>query len=118
VVRIERIARAAIEGDAIELRSLVQDFLRSNPRLADIPRPNVSDERTLTASAGLIELFALRTNQEPPAWTKEIGALDKPVFLVKGALKMRRLRELCQTESPLPLRKRNLYAPPNYLEFA
>ena len=29
-----------------------------------------------------------------------------------------RLRALCEAESPEPLRKRFLYAPPNFLEFA
>jgi hypothetical protein len=66
----------------------------------------------------LVELFALRLQQQPPWWTKEVGAVSEPTFLVKSALTMRRLRELCETQSPEPLRKRGLFAPPNFLEFA
>ena len=38
--------------------------------------------------------------------------------LLESATTLKRLRILCETESPLPLRRRGLYAPPNFLEFA
>jgi hypothetical protein len=31
---------------------------------------------------------------------------------------MKRLRTLCETQAPEPMRKRRLYAPPIFLEFA
>ncbi len=118
MVRIEQVAEAALKGEGITARSLAQDFFRESPRLADIPKPAVDDARLLAASASLIELFASRMGQDAPAWTKSVGPLSESVFLVKAATSMRRLRELCQKESPEPLRKRGFYAPPNYLEFA
>ena len=81
-------------------------------------RPQTGDERVLAAAASLIELFAERSKQNPPSWTKKIGALKEPIYLVPSADKMKRLRELCENESPQPLRKRGFYAPPNFLEFA
>jgi hypothetical protein len=48
----------------------------------------------------------------------QIGAAPHPIHLVKAAQNMRHLRELCATQSPLPLRKRNLFAPRTFLEFA
>jgi hypothetical protein len=37
---------------------------------------------------------------------------------LKSAQTMRRLRETCIAESPLPLRRRGLYAPADFLTFA
>jgi hypothetical protein len=77
-----------------------------------------NDSRLLAAAASLVELLALRLRQTPPPWTKDVGALPEPVYLLKAATSMKRLRELCEAESPEPLRKRGFYAPPNFLEFA
>jgi hypothetical protein len=79
---------------------------------------DIEDARLLAVSASLLELFAARLGHLAPAWTKTIGPLPKPIFLLKAATTMKRLRELCEAESPEPLRKRGFYAPPNYLEFA
>ena len=118
MVRIEQLAEAAINRDALLLRSLTQDLLRECPRLKDFPRPVRVDFTALAASAALIELFAERLHQEPPAWTLEIGPLPEPIYLVKAAATMKRLRELCERQAPEPLRKRGFYAPPNFLESA
>lgn len=118
MVRIEQLAEAVLRGDGLTARSLVQDFFRENPQLAAIPQPKVNDRQLLAASASLVELFASRLGQDAPEWTKSVGPLSEPVFLLKSAATMKRLRILCETESPEPLRKRGFYAPPNYLEFA
>jgi hypothetical protein len=118
MVRIEQLAEAAINQDALSLRSLTQDLLRERPILKDYPRPTAGDFKTLAAAAALIELFAERLHQEPPTWTREIGALPEPIYLVKAAATMKRLRTLCEFEAPEPLRKRGFYAPPNFLESA
>ena len=118
MVRIEQLAEAALNQDALSLRSLTQDLLRDRPRLKDFPRPVAVDFKTLAASAALIELFAERTHQEAPTWTREIGALPEPIYLVKAAATMKRLRTLCELQAPEPLRKRGFYAPPNFLESA
>ncbi len=118
MVRIEQLAEAAINQDALSLRSLTQDLLRERPKLKDLPRPIAVDFKTLAAAAGLIEMFAERLHQEPPAWTGEIGALPEPIYLLKAAATMQRLRTLCELQAPEPLRKRKFYAPPNFLESA
>lgn len=118
MVQIEQLAEAALKGEGVILRSLVQDFFRENPSLVDIPKPAVNDRRVLAASASLLELFSSRLKQDAPHWTREVGPLTEPIFLLKAAATMKRLRQLCETESPEPLRKRGFYAPPNYLEFA
>lgn len=118
MVQIEQLAQAALERDHLKLRSLVQDFVRAKIDYSNLARPTTTDARLLVLSAALTELLAQRNNQTPPAWTKEIGALKEPFFLLESALTMKRLRILCETQSPEPMRKRLLYAPPNFLEFA
>jgi hypothetical protein len=118
MVRIEELAEAALAGDALCLRSLAQDWLRENPRIADADPPSSSDPLLRVIAAALVELFAERTRQAPPGWARTIGSAKSPMYLVKSARTMPRLRRLCETESPAPLRRRNLLAPPTFLEFA
>jgi hypothetical protein len=115
---IEQLAEAALNGESLRLRSLTQDLLRENPNLSECPKPQTNDSRILAAAASLVELLASRLRQAPPPWTKDVGALSEPIYLLKAAASLKRLRELCETESPEPLRKRGFYAPPNFLEFA
>lgn len=115
---IEQLAEAALQRDSLRLRSLVQDITRANMNWSLVLRPKTNDIRLLALSASLAELLASRQNQEPPAWAKEIDALQEPFYLLQSAEKMKRLRLLCETHSPEPMRKRRLYAPPNFLEFA
>ena len=114
---LEQLAEAALLRDSLSVRSLVQDMLRSGVVLAEIERPATQDARLLGIAASFAELLAERHNQQPPAWTKEIGPLPEPYFLLRHAETMKRLRLLCQTQSPEPLRRRRLYAPPHYLDY-
>jgi hypothetical protein len=115
---IEKIAQAALARDHLQLRSLVQDLTRAKTDFSRVSRPDTHNARLLAMSASLVELLALRQNQLPPAWTKEIGPLAEPFFMLEAASSMKRLRILCETQSPEPMRKRHLYAPPHFLEFA
>lgn len=118
MVRVEEIARAALSGDSLQTRSLTQDLFREQKNFQNLPRPETDDSRVLALSAGLAEMFASRRAQSAPTWANSVGAVNEPVFLVRSALTMKHLRELCLTKSPLPLRKRRFFAPPNFLEFA
>ena len=115
---LEQLADAALQRDSLRLRSLVQDMTRAHIKWSSLARPQIKDMRLLAIAAALAELLATRQNQTPPAWTKEVGALKEPFFLLRSAETMKRLRILCETQSPEPMRKRQLYAPPNFLEFA
>lgn len=118
MVTIEQLAEAALNQESLLLRSLTQDLLRERPVLSEYPKPQTDDLRLLAAAASLVELFALRLRQTPPRWTKDVGALPEPIYLLKAAASMKHLRVLCETQAPEPLRKRGFYAPPNFLEFA
>ena len=116
--QIDQLAQAALARDHLKLRSLVQDMTRANINFSVVPRPTTLESRLLAITASLVELLALRNNQTPPTWTKEIGPLKEPFFMLESAVNMKRLRTLCETQSPEPMRKRLLYAPPHFLEFA
>lgn len=116
--QIEQLAQAILDRDNLKARSLVQDFVRAKTDFSKVRRPSTSDVQVLALSAALTELLAIRNKQTPPAWTKEVGPLAEPLFLLKSAATMKRLRTLCETQSPEPMRKRLLYAPPHFLEFA
>jgi len=118
MVTLEALAETALRHDSLHLRSLVQDFMREHPQLAIIPRPMIDNPQILGTAAALLELLAIRTGQDAPAWTHKVGAVPQPVFLVAAAVRMKRLRALCETQSPEPLRKRGLFAPPDFLTFA
>jgi hypothetical protein len=115
---IEQLAQAALKRDSLLLRSLVQDWVRSGRPASELRRPQTDDAKVLVIPAALVELLAERQGQNPPAWTQEIGALSEPFFMLEAASSMKRLRMLCETQSPEPMRKRRLYAPPHFLEFA
>ena len=115
---IEQIAKAVLHDDNLATRVLVQEFLRVQPVLANIPRPETDEPALLIVAAALLDLFSLRTQQPAPEWTRQVGPLEEPLYLVKSAVHMRRLRDLCRDAAPEPLRRRRLYAPPDYLAFA
>jgi hypothetical protein len=115
---IEQIAEAILRDDSLLTRALVQEFLRNQPVLTNIPRPETNNPTLLVVAAALLELFSLRTQQPAPGWTQQVGPLEQPLYLLKSAAHMRRLRDLCRDAAPEPLRRRHLYAPPDYLAFA
>ena len=117
MVTLEALAEAALRRDSLQVRSLAQDLLREDPQLATLPRPPIDDQQILGTAAALLELLAQRSGQPAPAWTREVGPVLEPVFLLEAATRMKRLRALCQSEAPEPLRKRGLYAPPDFLTF-
>lgn len=118
MVTLETLAETALRRDSLQLRSLVQDFVRQHPQFTAIARPRTENQQILGTAAALLELLAQRIGRPAPAWTRDIGPVPMPMFLLEAATRMPRLRLLCETESPEPLRKRGLYAPPDFLTFA
>ncbi len=117
-MNVETIAESILEGEALLARSLIQDWLSFRPDLSGEPFPKTSDGRVLALSAALVELFAERLGQRSPDWTRQVSALKEPVYLLRSVTRMPRLRKLCEEQSPAPLRRRNLFAPADYLTFA
>ncbi|HET6251552.1 MAG TPA: hypothetical protein VFE47_27960 [Tepidisphaeraceae bacterium] len=118
MVSIEHLARVALAGDALELRSLSQEWVRENQPFVSIPFPQVNDPDILAVAASLLEMFAERAGQAAPRWTQDVPPAARPIFLLREARTMPRLHKLCEDSAPAALRRRHVYAPPNFLEFA
>lgn len=112
------VANAALNRDALQLRSLVQDLIRGRQKLSELAAPITNDERLLSVAAAIVELLAERTNQPAPEWAAKVGPVHEQIFLVAAAERLLSLRQLCEEESPEPLKRRRLLAPPNYLTWA
>ncbi len=113
----DKLALAALERRSLDLREIVLNLLRQFPDLALASAPDTLDPRARAIAASLLELLAGRRGQIAPEWTGREGQTE-PFFLVAAAETMPRLKLLCEQEAPLALKKRNLYAPANFLEVA
>jgi hypothetical protein len=118
MVTIKKIAQYALFSDDRNLDILIEDFIKENPVIKNIPYPDTDNQRTLSVAAGLLELLAIRLGQEPPSWTATVGAMPEPFFIRKSATKNSRLREVCLAESPEPLKKRSIFSTANFLTSA
>jgi hypothetical protein len=78
-----------------------------------VPEPQDLSHDELAVAAGLAEVLACRSGQAPPAWTERVEAATEPVMLVPSAGP--RMRERLAREAPEPLRRRNVYAPADFL---
>jgi hypothetical protein len=112
------LVRALLSFDALVARQWVADSLRQGLVWASIPEPADLDPVGLGVAAGIAELLAARTGQAPPLWANAVEAAPTPVYLVKAARTMPRLRQLCEQEGPEPLRRRGILAPPEFLKVA
>lgn len=104
--------------DALAARQWVADAIRLPLRWSQVPPPQGLGAQELAVAAGVVELLAQRMNQSPPHWTKDVAQSPTPLYLVRAAKFMPRLRTLCEQEGPEPLRKRHILAPPEFLTVA
>lgn len=114
---LEDITSAVASRDAFHASALMHDLQRAPLDFATLARPNVSAE-WLPLAAAIVELLAERQGISPPRWIAEVGALDQPFYALAYALKLPRLREQCERESPPALRRRNVFAPMQFLTVA
>ena len=112
------LVRALVGLDPLAVRQWIADASRSNVQWANLPRPEGLNLTEDVIAAGVAELLAFRAGVNPPAWTSAVGAAPEPVFLVRAALQMPRLRWSCEHEGPEPLRRRRVFAPPDFLTVA
>ena len=112
------LVEALLARDALRARQWAADAARKAVIWTDIPRPIGWSALELAVAAGVVELFASRSHQAPPSWTATIGCVPDPLYLVRAAETMPRLRLSCETEGPEPLRVRRIYAPPDFMTAA
>jgi hypothetical protein len=117
-MELRDLVEALLARDALSVRQWVADATRDATIWTDVPRPIGWSALELAVAAGVVELFALRSGQAPPSWTASVGPAPAPVYLVRAAETMPRLRLSCETEGPEPLRVRRIYAPPEFMTAA
>jgi hypothetical protein len=107
---------AILSGNLLVARQWVADARRSHLQWAACSRPLGLDEREMAVAAGLAELLAARAGTAAPSWTAAVGASNEPLFLDPGLQAMPRSLERSKTHAPEALRRRNLYALPDFLD--
>jgi hypothetical protein len=115
VLDLRDLVRALLRFDTLTARQWDADAAGSSLVWSEIPCPSGLDATERALAAGLAELMASRAGQPPPAWTSAVPPAPRALFLVRAAATMPRLRAACETEGPEPLRRRGLFAPPDFL---
>ena len=117
-MELRDLVEALLARDALRARQWAADAAREAVIWAAVPRPIGWGTLELALAAGVVELFASRSHQLPPNWTGTVGCAPEPLYLVRAAETMPRLRLSCETEGPEPLRVRRIYAPPDFMTAA
>ena len=117
-MQLDDLVHALVSYDAIGARQWVADAARAATVWEHIPEPRGLDATAMAVAAGVVELLAGRSGQRPPSWTAGVPAAPQPLFLVRAASTMPRLRRICEESAPEPLRKRKILAPPEFLMVA
>ena len=112
------LVRALREFDSLGAREWVQEAARSHFNWTATPEPEGLDPEGRAIAAGIVELLATRAGMAAPAWTRAVAAAPRGIFLVRAAEQMPRLRRACEEDGPEPLRRRQIFAPPEFLKFA
>ncbi len=88
------------------------------PSFQGVPKPESATQEELAVCAALLELFAERRHEAPPTWTAEVGGVMPPRFLMGGyEREFPSFGERWRHEAPEPLKRRNLFASAEFLEF-
>ncbi len=117
-MQIQTLIEALMSFDVLRARQWVADAMRMPISWSEVARPAGMDAEHLAVAAGVVELMAERSGQQSPSWTVEVGESPRRIYLVRAAESMPRLRQLCEEEGPVPLRRRHIMAPPEFLSVA
>jgi hypothetical protein len=117
-VELRVLVAALLAYDALAVRHWVADAARAQLDWRCVREPEGLDSLGMAVAAGVVEVLASRAGQTPPAWTARVAAAPEPIFLVRAAARMLRLRRSCEQDGPEPLRRRRVYAPPEFLTAA
>ena len=117
-MELAELVDALVACDAIRCRSWLAAATRTGFDWSRVPELRGVDALSLAVAAGVVEMMAEREQRPAPAWTSRVPASPRPMFLIRAADSMPRLRRLCEEEGPWPLRRRGIFAPPEFLTAA
>jgi hypothetical protein len=115
---LRNLVEAIVSGDLLTARQWVADARRIGVEWEQIERPIGLGEREMAIAAAMAELLAARAQARPPSWTATVGAQREIVILDPGLERMPRSFARAKAAGPAPLRKRNLFALPDFLDVA
>ena len=115
-MELNDLVRALLAGDLLSARQWVADARRAHLQWERVRRPAGPNEREMVVAAGLAELLAARSGSAPPPWTVAIGGAAEALFLDPGIEQMPRTLAWAKSHAPEALRKRNLFASPDFLD--
>lgn len=110
------LVRSLMSGNLLAARQWVADARRIKLDWERCARPEGLDQREAAVAAGLAELLSERDGASPPAWTSQVGGNREPVLLDPDLAAMPRTLKHALTEGPEPLRRRNIFAPRDFLD--
>lgn len=117
-MNVRDLVHAILIGDLLTARQYVADARRANVLWECVEQPVEVDDREMSVAAALVELLASRAGGAPPAWTTTVGPVRDLLVLDPGLETMPRSFARAKANGPEPLRKRNLIALPDFLDFA
>jgi hypothetical protein len=117
-VDLRDLVGALVSRDALRARQWVADSARAGFDWVGVAEPSGLDPLGLAVAAAVVEMMAGRHGKSPAPWTSGVPAAPSPMYLVRAAESLPRLRRLCEEEGPEPLRRRGLLAPPDFLTAA
>ncbi len=115
-MELRDLVRPLLDGDLLRAREWVADAQRAHVDWSRVDPPTGLDPLEMTVAAGLVELFAARVTG--PSWTAAVGASREPVVLDPGLEQMPRSFRVAKSHGPDALRRRNLFALPDFLDVA
>jgi hypothetical protein len=78
-MELRDLVEALLARDALRARQWAADAAREGVIWTDIPRPTGWSALEMAVAAGIVELFASRSNQASPSWTATIGCAANPL---------------------------------------
>ncbi|HXV64786.1 MAG TPA: hypothetical protein VEK15_29070 [Vicinamibacteria bacterium] len=112
------LVRALTNFDALAARQWVADAGRAGVEWSRVDAPSIEDPREMAIAASVVELLAERAGERAPDWTRIVPPAPQPIFLVRAAASMPRTRRMCEEQGPEPLRRRRIFALPDFLTVA
>lgn len=117
-MNLRDLVEALVRHDPLAARQWMADATRAGWDWSSVEAPRERDPLSLAVAAAVVETMAERQQVRAPAWTAGVPAAPQRIFLVRAAESLPRLRRLCEEEGPLPMRRRRILAPPDFLTAA
>lgn len=102
------LARSLRLDDAFGASAWLHEAADSSLDWSTVSMPERVPPDEAAVAAALVEIMAERMGVQAPAWTREVGATSKPLFIPPSLEHMPRARARAARECPEPARRRGI----------